>query len=79
MKQVGNTGGMCKLENAKRIFAIGDIHGCFDELRDLVEKLPLDENSVLVFLGDYIDRGPNTRGVIDYILQFDLIWTTNLF
>lgn len=57
------------MENAKRIFAIGDIHGCFDELRDLVEKLPLDENSVLVFLGDYIDRGPNTRGVIDYILQ----------
>ena len=52
----------------KRLFAIGDIHGCFDSLRELVEhKIKIRKNDKLVFLGDYIDRGYNSRQVIDYI------------
>ena len=49
-----------------RIFAIGDIHGCLDRITSLLEKLPVEhERDKIVFLGDYIDRGPQSRGVLD--------------
>ena len=51
------------------IIAIGDIHGCADELRILVDKLPLDKDPLLVFLGDYVDRGPDSREVVDFIID----------
>jgi serine/threonine protein phosphatase 1 len=50
-------------------YVIGDIHGCLDELRYLVEALPFESGDRLVFLGDYIDRGPNSKGVLSYILE----------
>ena len=54
-----------------RIFAIGDIHGCNNELRRLLSLIDPDPlNDKIVFLGDYIDRGPDSRGVIDTILDF---------
>ena len=43
-----------------RIIAIGDIHGCIDNLRRLVAKISPVESDFFVFLGDYIDRGPDT-------------------
>ncbi len=52
-----------------RCYVIGDIHGCLDELRYLVEGLPLESGDRLVFLGDYVDRGPNSKGVLTYILE----------
>jgi len=53
----------------KRLFAIGDIHGCFDSLRELVEhKIKIGKSDKLVFLGDYIDRGNQSRKVIEYII-----------
>ena len=53
-----------------RLFAIGDIHGCFEPLQELVEdKIQLTHSDTLVFLGDYIDRGPKVKAVIDYILE----------
>ena len=55
----------------KKIFAIGDIHGCADELKRLIEQLPLEKDSTLVFLGDYINRGDQSRQVIDYILALN--------
>jgi serine/threonine protein phosphatase 1 len=51
------------------LFAIGDIHGCVDELRQLLNQLPRSSESTLVFLGDYIDRGPASRDVIDTLLE----------
>lgn len=51
------------------LFVISDIHGCATELRLLLNKLPLTRHSKLVFLGDYINRGPNSREVIDTILE----------
>jgi len=51
------------------VFAIADVHGCADELRALIQKLPLHRDSLIVFLGDYIDRGPNSRGVVETILE----------
>lgn len=46
---------------------IGDIHGCLDELDALLKKLPHD--ALLIFLGDYIDRGPDAKGCIERLLQ----------
>lgn len=52
-----------------RIFAIGDIHGCLDKLLDLLNLIDWDpEDDTLVFIGDYIDRGPDSAGVIEHIL-----------
>jgi len=54
-----------------RHYAIGDIHGSIDHLKGLLEQVDLDsskyENSRIVFLGDYIDRGPDVFGVIDLL------------
>ncbi len=53
-----------------RLFAIGDIHGCVDELSALLEALPLSAHDTVVFVGDYIDRGPDSRGVIGTLLAW---------
>jgi serine/threonine protein phosphatase 1 len=55
--------------DTKSLFAIGDVHGCAEELRALIQKLPLRRDSLVIFLGDYIDRGPDSRGVVDTILE----------
>ena len=47
--------------------AVGDIHGCLAPLQALIGELPADEE--LVFLGDYIDRGPHSSGVVRYLQQ----------
>jgi Calcineurin-like phosphoesterase len=50
-------------------FVIGDIHGCLSELSCLLDHLPLKPADRIVFLGDYIDRGPDSKGVISYLLN----------
>ncbi len=52
-----------------RRFAISDIHGCSKTFTALLEKIGLQKNDHLYLLGDYIDRGPDSKGVIDYILD----------
>ena len=53
-----------------RILAIGDIHGCRDQLEKLLGRIAYDPAAdTLVFVGDYIDRGPHSRGVIDTLLK----------
>jgi serine/threonine protein phosphatase 1 len=52
-----------------RLFAIGDLHGCVDELNVLLDHLAPAADDTLVFLGDYIDRGPTPKGVIDRLLR----------
>jgi serine/threonine protein phosphatase 1 len=55
------------LENGK-IFAIGDIHGSYNKLRDLLDRLPYTPGrDRLVFLGDYLDRGPDSAKVLDFL------------
>lgn len=54
----------------QRIFAIGDIHGCLDPFRKLLlEKIQIRKSDTVYCLGDYIDRGSNSKGVIDLILE----------
>ncbi len=58
----------------KRVYVIGDLHGCPEEpavlLRHLESAEGLKDEDLVIFLGDYIDRGPDTRGVIDLMLDF---------
>jgi len=51
------------------LYAVGDIHGCAQELELLLAKIAPKSEDTVVFLGDYIDRGPDSKGVIDTILQ----------
>lgn len=54
----------------ERLFAIGDIHGCFDSFRELVEnKIEINNSDKLVLLGDYIDRGNQSKEVVDFIIE----------
>jgi serine/threonine protein phosphatase 1 len=52
-----------------KCYVVGDIHGCSDELKSLIERLPLTARDRLVFLGDYIDRGPDSKGVVTYLTE----------
>ena len=51
-----------------KIYAVGDIHGCYDKLIAMMDKIDIDfESDILVFLGDYIDRGPQSYEVVEYL------------
>ena len=55
---------------ARRSIAIGDIHGDLKALRNLLALIPkMDEDDTLVFLGDYVDRGPRSAQVIRFIRE----------
>ncbi|RUX51186.1 serine/threonine protein phosphatase [Mesorhizobium sp. M4A.F.Ca.ET.020.02.1.1] len=55
------------------VYAIGDVHGCYKELRSLEQKILLDAlpfrgRKIIIMLGDYVDRGPNSRRVLDHLI-----------
>lgn len=50
-------------------FAISDIHGCLKTFKALLKQISFSKSDELYLLGDYIDRGPDSKGVIDYIWQ----------
>jgi serine/threonine protein phosphatase 1 len=54
---------------AGRTIAIGDIHGCASALRALIAEIAPAPSDTLVTLGDYIDRGPDSRGVLDQLIE----------
>lgn len=55
-------------------FAIGDIHGCIKTMKYLIEeKIHPSKDDVLIFLGDYIDRGPDSKAVLDYLMNMQEI------
>ena len=58
-------------------YVIGDIHGCVDELRYLVDDLPVHANDEIIFLGDYIDRGPDSSGVVGFLIALKEQWREN--
>jgi diadenosine tetraphosphatase ApaH/serine/threonine PP2A family protein phosphatase len=52
------------------IYAIGDIHGCLSHLMHLLDLVNPDlEKNKLVFVGDYLDRGPQSSSVVDFIID----------
>ena len=52
-----------------RHLAIGDIHGCDTALRTLLEFVQLQNDDVIIALGDYVNRGPGTYSVIEILLE----------
>lgn len=60
-----------------RVYAVGDIHGRLDLLNPLLQAIDADiadhpvGNAVCVFVGDYIDRGPQSRGTIERLIEYD--------
>ncbi len=60
--------------SGKRIYVIGDLHGCSAEPKVLLRALETEEgltdDDLVVFLGDYIDRGPDSKGVLELMLEF---------
>jgi serine/threonine protein phosphatase 1 len=60
------------MRHMRKTYAIGDIHGSLAKLRGLIARCERDaggEPMTLVFIGDYIDRGPDSRGVVDYVMR----------
>jgi serine/threonine protein phosphatase 1 len=54
----------------EKLFAIGDIHGCFQKLKSLMDQIPFQKDrDTIVFLGDYIDRGPDSFNVVSYLIN----------
>jgi serine/threonine protein phosphatase 1 len=60
-----------------RVYAIGDVHGCLDKLLALEELIKWDakdaEQIQIVMLGDYVDRGPQSREVLEHIIKSQAI------
>ena len=53
-----------------KIFVVGDVHGCLEMLKRLIDKIEWNSsNDRLIFIGDYIDRGQDSKGVVDFILK----------
>ncbi len=63
------------LPNGLRVYAVGDIHGRFDLLQALAAMIERDlkkapaARAIEIYLGDYVDRGPDTRGVVDWLIE----------
>jgi serine/threonine protein phosphatase 1 len=63
------------LPDGVRVYAVGDIHGCVSLLDRIHEAIAADavscaaEKKYVVYLGDYVDRGPDSKGVIDRLLN----------
>lgn len=52
-----------------RTLAIGDVHGCLTAFRTLLEKVSIQAEDVVVTLGDYVNKGPDSSGVISQLLR----------
>ena len=51
-----------------RYLVIGDIHGRFDALKSLTAAVPISPSDIVITLGDYVDRGPNSAAVLDWLI-----------
>ena len=68
-----------------RAYAVGDVHGRLDLLKDLLELIERDDASRppartwLIFLGDLVDRGPDSRGVVEHLLRHESAFAQTVF
>jgi predicted MPP superfamily phosphohydrolase len=68
---------LIELKSGQAIF-VGDTHGDFQATKSVIQKYLRAENKV-VFLGDYVDRGPDSAENINYLLALKLFYPNNLF
>ena len=60
-----------KLENNHNVWVVGDIHGYFDSFVKLISKLNLNDRDLLISIGDMIDGGPESVGVVELFIEND--------
>ena len=60
-----------RLDHGGSIWVIGDVHGYFETLEKLVQKLELEEGDAVVILGDLIDRGPTSAQVVRHVRRME--------
>ena len=53
------------------IYVVGDVHGCLRELEQLVETIGADEETLFVFVGDLVRKGPDSSGVLAYVREHE--------
>jgi serine/threonine protein phosphatase 1 len=63
------------LSETERIIVVGDVHGCLSPLKKLINEIDLEPGDQLVFLGDMIDRGEETKMVIDYLMNLKGVYS----
>lgn len=69
-----------ELDSGTDIYAIGDIHGCLYAVEGLIERLPVRwGRDYVIFLGDYIDRGPDSSRVLDLLLELRSNYPNRVF
>ena len=57
------------LDEGHNVWVVGDVHGFYQTMVELCHRLALKENDWVVFLGDLIDRGPNSFGVVHHVMS----------
>ena len=57
------------LNHYERVNVFGDIHGCYDPLKEYFEKYPFNENEMYIFCGDYIDRGLQNKETLEFLMS----------
>jgi len=69
------------LGEGRRAYAVGDIHGRLDLLKQLIDKIAEDDlargpagRTDIIMLGDFVDRGPDSSGVLDYVMTLSQFW-----
>lgn len=66
-------------KNYKRIIVVGDLHGYCGPLNKLLENINLTEKDLMIFIGDYIDRGPESKSVIDTLIHLKSLYSNIIF
>jgi len=63
------------LDSDNRVWIIGDIHGYVETLRSLIENLNLGSKDIVICLGDMVDRGPDSAGVVKLFMEKENLYS----
>ena len=63
------------LDAGSSVWAVGDIHGYREEFEILLDNLELKEGDMVICVGDLIDRGPDSHGVLSIVSESDRIFS----
>ncbi len=63
------------LDSDNRVWVIGDIHGYVETLKSLIENLNLGSKDIVICLGDMVDRGPESAGVVKLFMEKENLYS----
>ncbi|WP_416867674.1 MAG: metallophosphoesterase family protein [Imperialibacter sp.] len=66
---MSTSGSFVSVENEQKVYAIGDIHGCLNTLKALLDQIDYKGQSPLFLLGDYVNKGPSSVDTLNYIID----------